>query len=230
MTTPFDDASPEYADLVQDSISFAGQEHGYFVKRKVEALTDVTRRNLGDLAQLRALDIGCGVGTAEAYMRGLFGHLLACDPSVQSAGRAGGQDPGSGFFAADGTQLPLDDAVVDLAFTINVLHHVDPSERDEFVAEMVRVVRPGGLAVVFEHNPLNPLTRLSVARCEFDEGVELLTPRELQARLEQAGTRLIEKRYVLFTPFDVAWQHRIENRLGRLPLGAQHYAAARKPA
>ena len=30
--------------------------------------------------------------------------------------------------------------------------------------------------MIYEHNPLNPLTRLAVARSEFDEGVELLTP------------------------------------------------------
>jgi hypothetical protein len=30
---------------------------------------------------------------------------------------------------------------------------------------LVRVVRPGGVAAIVEHNPLNPLTRLVVARC-----------------------------------------------------------------
>ena len=50
---------------------------------------------------------------------------------------------------------------------------------------MRRVVRPGGLVCVIEHNPLNPLTRsLAVSRCEFDSDAVLLgasTTRKLMA-------------------------------------------------
>ena len=39
---------------------------------------------------------------------------------------------------------------------------------------MRRVVRPGGLLCIIEHNPFNPLTRLAVVRCEFDRDAVLL--------------------------------------------------------
>ena len=57
--------------------------------------------------------------------------------------------------------------------------------------------------------------------------LELLWARELRQRFRGAGIVEAERRYVLFTPFDVAWQHRVENYLGRLPLGTQHYLAGR---
>ena len=55
-----------------------------------------------------------------------------------------------------------------------------------FVAELARVVRPGGLVVVFEHNPLNPLTRLVVSRVTFDDGVRLLRSGERRLAVRDA--------------------------------------------
>ncbi len=59
----------------------------------------------------------------------------------------------------DGQRLPYDDASFDFAYTICVMHHVPPAQWPAFAAEMRRVVKPGGMAAVFEHIPYNPLTR-----------------------------------------------------------------------
>jgi SAM-dependent methyltransferase len=120
------------------------------------------------------------------------------------------------------TDLPYDSGSFDVAFAVCVLHHVDPAARRQFTAELARVTRPGGLTVVFEHNPFNPLTRLAVARCEFDEGVELLRRRELQ-RLLAPALREVESRYLLFVPWRA---ERLERALGGVPLGAQYYVAS----
>ena len=76
---------------------------------------------------------------------------------------------------AAGDPIPYDDGSFDVCFTICVLHHVAAERRPALVEEMKRVCRPGGLVAVFEHNPLNPLTRKAVRDCEFDRGVKLLT-------------------------------------------------------
>jgi hypothetical protein len=89
------------------------------------------------------------------------------------------------------------------------------------------VTKPAGLAVVFEQNPYNPLTRLAVARCAFDEGVVLATRRRIRRLLEGAGGAIVASRYVLFFPIDRDVARSVEARLGWLPLGAQHYVAAR---
>ena len=60
--------------------------------------------------------------------------------------------------------------------------------------EMRRVVRPGGLVCVIEHNPLNPLTRLAVARCEFDRDTVLLGAGKARKLMAAGGLREIGTR------------------------------------
>jgi SAM-dependent methyltransferase len=127
-----------------------------------------------------------------------------------------------------GDPIPYDDASFDVCFVICVLHHVPPERRLALLAEMTRVCRPGGLLVVFEHNPLNPLTRKAVRDCEFDRGVKLLT-RGAAARLLQACGLSPLGRYIEFFPRDSGLLRGIESRLGWLPLGAQYAVFANRP-
>ncbi|MDX6449784.1 MAG: polyisoprenyl-phosphate glycosyltransferase, partial [Gaiellaceae bacterium] len=142
--------------------------------------------------------------------------------------RAAAATPAVRYRTYDGKTLPFADQSFDLAFAVNVFHHVDPPDRAALAAELARVVRPGGIVAVFEHNPLNPLTRLVVSRCEFDAGVELLSTREVSALLTRAGLQPVERRYILFFPWRAAFLQRLEARLGPVPLGAQHLTAARR--
>jgi hypothetical protein len=91
-------------------------------------------------------------------------------------------------------------------------------------------VRPGGVGGLAEHNPFNPLTRLAVHRCEFDEDAVLLTRRTADRLLRDAGLTPLAARYILFFPWENELLDRVEARLRRLPLGAQYVAAARRGA
>src|SRR4029077_14681519 len=124
--------------------------------------------------------------------------------------------------------LPFEDDAFDLAFAICVLHHIDPPARSAFTAEMRRVVRPGGLVVAIDHNPLNPLTRVAVSRCDFDEGVVLLPRREARRLLVRNDLRPVETPYILFFPWHVEPLRRIERGLSWPALGAQYIAVRRK--
>lgn len=95
-------------------------------------------------------------------------------------------------------------------------------ERGRLASEMARVTRAGGLAVILEHNPINPATRLAVSRCEFDDDAVLMWMSESRGLLAGAGLREAERAYILFFPF----RNTIERRLGWLPFGAQYYVAS----
>ena len=69
----FDAYADSYGDAVQRSIDFAGVEHDFFTRRKAEHLLDLTRRLLGPPEQVRALDVGCGVGATDRYLTGTLG-------------------------------------------------------------------------------------------------------------------------------------------------------------
>jgi hypothetical protein len=94
---------------------------------------------------------------------------------------------------------------------------------------MVRLARPGGLVVIWEHNPWNPLTRRVVARCSFDRDAALLSLAETRRLLRRAGLSRIESRYGLFFPWRGRGWRRAERLLAQVPLGAQFAALGSKP-
>ncbi|WP_327359322.1 class I SAM-dependent methyltransferase [Streptomyces sp. NBC_01304] len=96
------------------------------------------------------VDIGGGGGyfTEEFRRRGAQSYLF--EPDARELGK----EPPKGTVVADGYLLPLQDAVADVAFSSNVLEHVD--DPGTFLSEMVRVTRPGGLIYVSFTNWYSP--------------------------------------------------------------------------
>lgn len=226
MSSDFDPYADRYEELVERSIGFSGQEQDFFLQAKARSLLDLVRRRLADPGSVRALDVGCGGGLIHKHLDTL-GSLTGVDPSKPIIEAARAANPEVDYRVADGTELPFAEDSFDLAFAVCVLHHVPPAGRPAFVAELARVTRPGGLTVVLEHNPLNPLTRLAVARCEFDEDAILLGLRETRSRLQAVGLKSVERRYIIFFPWRSAVLGRAERALAPVPLGAQYYVAAR---
>lgn len=219
-------AAESYEHQVEDAIRFARRDHEFFVAAKARVLLDLVDRRLRDRGPIRALDVGCGDGRLDSMLEPLE-ELHGVDVSPEMVAAAAGTVPRGRFRVADGTRLPFADGAYDLTFTVCALHHVSPAERFAYMSELARVTRKGGLVLVFEHNPLNPLTRLVVRRCSFDEGVVLLGPRSLR-RLAQATSLAVEEtRYILFFPWSRGPFPRLERWLAPVPAGAQYVMAAR---
>jgi SAM-dependent methyltransferase len=107
----------------------------------------VTRLGRGD----RLLDLGCGNGNttmtlaAAARARG----VTAVERHPETA--AGARRLGIDVIEADlDRKLPLPDAAFDVVTSNQVIEHL--SDTDTFVAEILRVLVPGGLAVVSTEN------------------------------------------------------------------------------
>ena len=230
MSAPFDDHAADYGAQVNQSVSFTGQDVEFYARCKAERLLDVIRRQVGDPKAQRVLDVGCGPGITDAHLVGHVGQLVGVDTSAGVLEAAAARNPSATYRVDDGTHLGVEPGSVDVAFAICVLHHVERPDRVDFASQLRAAVRPGGLVVVFEHNPLNPLTQVAVRGCEFDEGVHLLRAGEVVRHLRDAGTDVVERRYLQFSPVDKPWARRLDRALGWLPLGAQHYVAARRPS
>lgn len=228
MSTRFDSYRDTYREEVERSISFIGKGLDFFTKAKAEALVELARSRLGTPEALRALDVGCGTGETDALL-GDFGELQGVDIAEELIAEARTRNPGVRYAHYDGRTLPYEDGTFDLAFAICVIHHVSPAQRPAFAGEMARVLRPGGIAAIVEHNPLNPLTRIAVARCEFDDDAVLVGPRRAKALLGAAGLDLAESRHILFFPWRLPVLRRIERWLAPIPLGAQYLVAGCRP-
>jgi SAM-dependent methyltransferase len=224
----FDRYESSYEADLRRSMSFARQDHEFFTELKARELRALVERYLGDPRRMRALDFGCGVGLTDKHLSGRFASLDGVDVSAAEIERAAAANADVTYRAYDGVTLPYRDGSFDVAFAICVLHHVEPSTWAGVAAELSRVVRPGGLVVVFEHNPVHPLTRLVVSRCAFDDGVTLLRPSRIHAILRGGGLRLLESRYVIFFPWRGGVFRKLEHLLRRLPFGAQYAVAARR--
>jgi SAM-dependent methyltransferase len=215
-----------YQELVQHSIRFSGRDHAFFARAKADCLVQLMRSYVGDPRDQRVLDVGCGPGITDRYLRGLR-ELVGVDLSERMVERARAANPSVRYHVADAKALPFPPNRFDVAFAIGLLHHVPERERRACVAEISRLLRPGGICVLFEHNPLNPLTRIAVHRCEFDEDAVLFGRREAERLLRHAGLDAVEYGYMLVTPWRGPISLWLERRLRRLPLGAQYFVLGR---
>lgn len=165
---------------------------------------DVVRRrelvhgSLTVCAGQRILDVGCGPGFSVAELADLVGptgSVVGVDTSEQmlaAAERRCSQSTNVQFHQADVISLPLPDASVDAAICVQVLEYVpDPTAA---LAELARVVRPGGRVVIWDvdwstvswHSEFPD--RMRQALKAFDEHVaHPALPRTLTARLRSAG-------------------------------------------
>jgi SAM-dependent methyltransferase len=225
----FDEYQDSYRSEVEAALPFGALDLDRFTKAKADILVDLARRRLGAPERLTALDVGCGTGETDRFLAGRIGELHGVDTSAALIERARSAVPEVAYRFSEGGALPYEDSTFHLAFAINVMHHVPPPEWSAFAAELARVTRAGGTVAVFEHNPLNPLTRRVVSRCAFDEDAVLLSRRRAQGLLAGVGAAALEGRYILFVPVSAGWARTIERPLRWVPLGAQYYVAGRVP-
>lgn len=225
----FDSFKTNYGDVVEDSIRFSGLKHDFFMQAKADLLARRFEQETWpeNRPKPRALDIGCGIGTFHHYTQGLFASLDGCDISADSIARARREHPENTYKNYSGMRLPYDDNSFDFAFAVCVVHHVPPDNWAQFFSELFRVVSPGGLGCVIEHNPLNPATRLAVMRCPFDEDAVLLRKAKTMNLFAKAGFRDMSSEFFLVFPSANPLFRTVEKMMSAVPFGAQYASFGR---
>ena len=226
----FDQFADEYNAVLARNIALSGERPAYFAEDKVIALAHAWRNLRGAAATPPAmLDFGAGIGTSVPYVHAhLPGTALTCVDVSSRCLELGRARCGTlaQFIQFDGTTLPFADASFDIAYAACVFHHIDKNEHAQLLGELRRVLLPGGMLVVFEHNPYNPLTVRTVRDCVFDDNAVLIAARTLRARVRAAGFAAVTIHYRIFFPRALRALRPLERYLTWLPLGAQYYALA----
>jgi hypothetical protein len=96
-------------------------------------------------------------------------------------------------------------------------------DRHKLTIEAKRVLKPGGVLCIIEHNVFNPVTRLIVSRTPVDADAILLRLSEVRSLLRDASFRVLAHQFFLYLPEPVYRVcGRVEKALARLPLGGQY--------
>lgn len=225
MNPTFDKYDKSYDELVKKSIGFMGRKHDYYTQVKADCLLENLQKLYGEARTLRVLDVGCGIGMTDRFLSPSLEKLAGVDISSASIERARRENPMVRYEVYDGRTLPFGTGLFDAAFLICVLHHVALDERVALMREVRRTLRPGGAVFVFEHNPFHPLTRLAVARCEFDREARLLSMRTAEDTLLKAGFSLLDSQYILYLPFRLGNLRGTDSMRRNLPFGAQYFVS-----
>jgi SAM-dependent methyltransferase len=222
----FDRYAQCYEAEVNRSLGLLQGKADYFTRVKADYLLDLVSAHFGGTDHVALLDVGCGTGNLHPLISPVLGSVTGADISRVSLDRAAARNPGNRYLHYDGERLPFADDSFDAATAVCVMHHVPPAQWPQFCAEMHRVLKPGGFALVFEHNPLNPLTRRVVANCKFDDDAVLLGQGQLRGLLGDAGFSQATSRAILSIPSFGRATRAVDRVLGLLPLGAQYYVQA----
>ena len=227
----FDKFADEYDALYSASIAAYGEGAEYFAEYKVEDVAREYKRLGANIAAPSVLDFGSGNGASVPYVqRHLPTARLTClEVSQRSLEIAQQRFPSLAHYVHfDGSHIPFLPEHFDIAYSACVFHHVDHAEHAVLLKELQRVLRPGGMLFVFEHNPYNPLTVRIVNNCPFDENARLVRGSVMKRRVVDAGFSDASIRYRVFFPHALRLLRPLESALGWLPLGGQYYVFARK--
>lgn len=139
------------------------------------------------------LDLGCGTGLLAERVAHAGYTVIGLDPSSGMLARLKGRCPSIPTVVGDGTALPFDDNRFALTYCVAVMHHIaDPVAVRRTLLEMVRVTRPEGHILIWDHNPRNPYWPLLMRRVPQDTGAERLIPEgEVLAGLAQGKARAL---------------------------------------
>ena len=226
----FDVFADDYRSIHTQNVKLSGADRFYFAEMKVRLLQQFETDQV-----LKMLDVGCGDGATEFFIQQYFPNwqvtgIDVSKRSIDEAQKRGIQK--TSFTSYDGKVIPFDDNAFDVIFIAGVLHHISFSLHEALMKEISRVLKPGGRFYLYEHNPLNPLTKYLVKTCVFDKDAKLLHNGYATKLLNASKLKETNKHFIIFFPRKgiLAKLIFLEKYLQWLPLGGQYLIRAVKQA
>lgn len=167
---------PTLWNLFRRILEFNFNEEKRVIGRELEPLAAKVRRG-GSRPVI--LDLGCGTGElAPVFLKAGYDYV-GIDIEPERIRYARKTFPKARFHVMDATALKYPDAYFDQILVTGVLHHLPDEEVRSITAEMKRVLKPEGRALVMEdiairgsHNMLGALVHLA------DEGAYIRRPKQ----------------------------------------------------
>lgn len=215
----FDDYAHNYKETLNSSVKGFGGDSAFFDSHKIHCINEwlISNDSGHDI-----LDFGCGIGKVTVLLAkafpasNIYGHDVS-KKSIELARKEHGDMKNLEFIDDLSSEKKFDFIIVS-----GVMHHVPPDSRLEVLGKLKELLNVDGKIAIFEHNPLNPLTRSTVEKCPFDKDAKLLGPNSLVALAKACGLSVEKCFYILFFPWAAKIFRTFENYLKKVPLGAQY--------
>lgn len=204
-----------------------GKSHKYYVEVKCKEILKALKRY--NFHPQKVLDLGCGMGNAEEILHKHFIEIMGIDSSCDMIKIAEEKNlPHCKFLCKDALDTRFEKGSFDLVFAFSLFHHLAPKCRDKVLQEINGVLKQGGLFMVFEHNPWNPVTNFIVDRCEIDRDAVLIKLGEMRELCERNNFKIIDERFIIFLPRQLSFMRSLENFLCKIPIGGQYLVTGKK--
>ena len=215
----FDEHSRTYRETLRSSLRSFKKDDRFFDTIKVNCIKKgiIKCNNEYDI-----LDFGCGVGKLTGLLAKDFQQSNVFGYDISGESLAAADKENAGIKNIHFIHKITDGRKYDYIIAANVFHHIDSRQHVDTLCAIKQVLQPKGKIIIFEHNPLNPLTRYIVSRCPFDADAKLICLDNF-IKLAGMGKLKVELRnYVLFFPWQPNIFRKIEWYLRYIPLGAQY--------
>lgn len=227
----FDQFAAEYDAMHRDNIKASGEGPEFFARYKIADMVQVWDRHHPETSPQHILDFGGGIGASAPHLSELFptAKITLADVSKRSLEIAEARAvPRINTMLFDGSCLPIENCTVDMGMAACVFHHIPAEKHVALLRDIYRVLVPGGLFFIFEHNPWNPLTQHVVNTCPFDENAVLIAGPEMKRRMCEAGFDTVKLSWRIFFPGALRALRPLERWLETVPLGAQYRLVGQK--
>jgi ubiquinone/menaquinone biosynthesis C-methylase UbiE len=183
----------------------AEDRHFWFtgMRRHARQMLDAA---LGGRAVRVIVDCGTGTGRNLDWLQ-RYGFAVGIERSA--AGLRLGRARRTRLVQGTVTALPVASASADIATSFDVLYCLDDASEAQALAEMFRVLKPGGIALI----NVAALDILRGAHSTLTHEVRRYTRTRLAARLEEAGFRAERLTYTNMMTFPITLASRLTDRL-----------------
>ncbi|MGE4168422.1 MAG: class I SAM-dependent methyltransferase [Candidatus Babeliales bacterium] len=216
----FDNYIDNYRNNCNNALWLSGESSDYFALYKAQKLQ--TWFSNQTQKKIKILDFGCGDGIMTQHVQSLFPHatVYGVDPSPKSVQDAQTKFPSIKFSvnSDSNTKLDFESNSFDLIFTAGTLHHIPFSMHAGYMQELMRIVKAGGSIVIFELNPLNPLTVYTFKTNPIDYNAKMLTPWYAYNLAKKYSKPSIK--FICFFPKFLKFLRPLEALFSKIPAGA----------
>ena len=219
----FDDHASKYKTLLKDSFPSFLRDIEYYSQYKVK----LVHKHRENMSTKSILDYGCGVWLSLRYFSEYFPNssINGYDESNQSLKYAKDKVPKVNIYNYL-EDIPKN--YFDVVFISNILHHINENDHLKTIMTCGNFLKPEGYIYLFEHNPLNPITRIIFKKSPLDKHAKMIRLNNIVKLSQLAKMKIVNKQYNLFFPKQLSLLRFIERLIKWIPIGAQYMIVLKK--